>query len=236
MTAVLQDRLKARELDKLAFTPAQQQEILTLSAILQIAEGLDQSEDHSTIIEQIELSEDGLWIVVSGPQAELDGDSAEKRSALWMKLGYPEISVLLPEQAALRAAPFPKPLDVIGIHPHDLLSEAGRKVMRYHFAEMLRHEAGTRLGEDIEALHDMRVATRRLRAAFEVFGSAFDKKALKPHLDGLRDSRAHARRGAGYGRLHGKGAEISGDASRRPAIRAQPAARALEGAARPGSP
>jgi CHAD domain-containing protein len=186
VTAVVQDRLKAGGLDKLAFTPAQQQEILTISAILQIAEGLDQSADHSTTIEQVEVSEDGLWIVVSGPQAELDGDSAERRSALWLKLGYPEISVLLPEQAALRAAPFPKPLDVIGIHPHDLLSEAGRKVMRYHFAEMLRHEAGTRLGEDIESLHDMRVATRRLRAAFEVFGSAFDKKALKPHLDGLR--------------------------------------------------
>jgi CHAD domain-containing protein len=32
----------------------------------------------------------------------------------------------------------------------------------------------------------MRVATRRLRAAFEVFGAAFDPKALKPHLKGLR--------------------------------------------------
>ncbi len=58
--------------------------------------------------------------------------------------------------------------------------------MTYHFAEMLRHEEGTRLGEDIEALHDMRVATRRLRAAFEVFGPAFDKQTLKVHLAGLR--------------------------------------------------
>jgi CHAD domain-containing protein len=73
-----------------------------------------------------------------------------------------------------------------GIEPEDDLAEAGRKVMGYHFAQMILHEAGTRLGEDIEELHDMRVATRRMRAAFEVFEEAFDRKALKVHLKGLR--------------------------------------------------
>jgi CHAD domain-containing protein len=72
------------------------------------------------------------------------------------------------------------------VEPGDLLSDAGRKVLRWHFAEMLAHEPGSRLGEDIEALHDMRVATRRMRAAFEVFGEAFDPTVLKPHLKGLR--------------------------------------------------
>jgi CHAD domain-containing protein len=66
------------------------------------------------------------------------------------------------------------------------MAEAGRKVMLYHFAEMLRHEEATMLGEDIEALHDMRVATRRMRAAFEVFSEAFEPAILKPHLKGLR--------------------------------------------------
>jgi CHAD domain-containing protein len=42
-------------------------------------------------------------------------------------------------------------------------------VMRRNLASMLAHEAGTRLGEDIEELHDMRVATRRLRAALALF-------------------------------------------------------------------
>jgi len=32
----------------------------------------------------------------------------------------------------------------------------------------------------------MRVATRRMRAAFEVFGPSFQPKAIKPHLKGLR--------------------------------------------------
>lgn len=79
-----------------------------------------------------------------------------------------------------------KKLSSPGVVPDDPLAEAGRKVMRYHFAQMLLHEDGTRLGEDIEELHDMRVATRRMRAAFEVFQDAFTDKAIKTHLKGLR--------------------------------------------------
>jgi CHAD domain-containing protein len=66
------------------------------------------------------------------------------------------------------------------------MAEAGRKILRFHFAHMLNHEKGTRLGEDIEELHDMRVATRRMRAAFDVFSPFFKKKAVRNHLKGLR--------------------------------------------------
>lgn len=69
------------------------------------------------------------------------------------------------------------------------LSEYARAVMFFHFEELLRHEAGTRLGQDIEALHDMRVATRRLRAAFDVFLPAFRLRAVKPLLGELRTVR-----------------------------------------------
>jgi len=43
-------------------------------------------------------------------------------------------------------------------------------VLRKHFAAMLANEEGTIEGSDPEKLHDMRVATRRMRAAFGVFG------------------------------------------------------------------
>lgn len=79
-----------------------------------------------------------------------------------------------------------KKLRAPGVLPEDPLAESGRKVLRYHFAQMLLHEEGTRLGEDIEELHDMRVATRRMRAAMEVFKDAYEAKAVKPHLKGLR--------------------------------------------------
>jgi CHAD domain-containing protein len=75
-----------------------------------------------------------------------------------------------------------------GIGPDDGMDEAGRKVLAFHYWRMLHHEPGTRTGEDIEALHDMRVATRRMRAAFRVFGDYYDARSVAPYLKGLRQT------------------------------------------------
>lgn len=55
-------------------------------------------------------------------------------------------------------------------------------VLRRQFRVFLQNEPGTRLGEDIEALHDMRVATRRLRAAMATF-----RPFLTPRMLAFRD-------------------------------------------------
>ena len=55
-------------------------------------------------------------------------------------------------------------------------------VLRKQFAVFLANESGTRLGQDIEALHDMRVATRRLRAAMAAF-----RPFLTPRMLAFRD-------------------------------------------------
>jgi CHAD domain-containing protein len=73
-----------------------------------------------------------------------------------------------------------------GILADDLMAEAGRKVLAYHFARMLKHESGTRAGIDIEELHDMRVATRRMRSAFRVFAPYYKSRAVRPYVVGLR--------------------------------------------------
>jgi CHAD domain-containing protein len=73
-----------------------------------------------------------------------------------------------------------------GVTPDDVLAEAGRKVLRFHFARMLAREAGTRSGEQIEDLHGMRVATRRMRAAWRVFGDGFRPARTKRLRDRLR--------------------------------------------------
>jgi CHAD domain-containing protein len=70
----------------------------------------------------------------------------------------------------------------------DTLAEAGRKVMRFHLARMLDREPGVREGKDIEDIHKMRVATRRQRAAWRVFGESFRKGRTKPYREGLRDA------------------------------------------------
>src|SRR5918997_1741680 len=65
----------------------------------------------------------------------------------------------------------------VGIGPSMTLGGVAFAVLRRQFAEMRAHEPGTRLGEDPEELHDMRVATRRMRAAMKVFENALPERA-----------------------------------------------------------
>jgi len=57
------------------------------------------------------------------------------------------------------------------------LGDLAYAVVRRHLRVMLAHEPGTRLGEDPEDLHDMRVATRRLRAAIDMFADVLPARA-----------------------------------------------------------
>ena len=78
-----------------------------------------------------------------------------------------------PASAEPRAGHRARPLASLA---EDTVAEAGRKVMRFHLARMLDREPGVRDGKDIEDIHKMRVATRRQRAAWRVFGEAFRKR------------------------------------------------------------
>jgi CHAD domain-containing protein len=63
----------------------------------------------------------------------------------------------------------------VGAEP--TMGELGYAVIRRAFLAFLRSEAGTRIGEDTEALHDMRVAARRMRAALGLFEPALPARA-----------------------------------------------------------
>jgi CHAD domain-containing protein len=52
-------------------------------------------------------------------------------------------------------------------------------VLRRQFWALLAREPGTRLGDDPEELHDMRVASRRLRAALSLFADVLPPSAAK---------------------------------------------------------
>ncbi len=74
-----------------------------------------------------------------------------------------------------------------GVTADDHIAEAGRKVMRFHLARMLARETGVREGRDLEEVHAMRVATRRQRAAWRVFGESFRPGRTKRYRNGLRE-------------------------------------------------
>ena len=57
------------------------------------------------------------------------------------------------------------------------VGEVAFRVLRRQFAARRAHEGGTRLGDDPEELHDMRVATRRMRSALKFFEDALPEEA-----------------------------------------------------------
>ncbi len=83
------------------------------------------------------------------------------------------------------AAPFAPPSHA-GITIDDTMAEAARKTLNLHLQRMLWHEEGVRAGQDPEALHDMRVATRRMRAALRVFEGHVRRRTIKPYARILR--------------------------------------------------
>src|SRR5450756_1736245 len=77
------------------------------------------------------------------------------------------------------------------------LAVAGAAILRQQYEKLRAAEAGTRLGEDIEELHQMRVATARLRVALRLFvtdpvreqfaGLEADARELAHALGAVRD-------------------------------------------------
>jgi len=73
-----------------------------------------------------------------------------------------------------------------GLRPDDPWAEAGRKVLRFHLAKMLARVPGVIAGDDAEEVHAMRVAARRMRAAWRVFGGGFERDARRRYRGELR--------------------------------------------------
>ena len=82
----------------------------------------------------------------------------------------------------LRPSP-PERFGASAIDPEMTSGAVALAVLRRHFSAMLAKEPGTRLGDDIEELHDMRVATRRLRAALSLFAEVLPETALRGRDD-----------------------------------------------------
>ncbi len=80
-----------------------------------------------------------------------------------------QTQMLIVNSNAATAAPVP-------LTPQTAPCLCARQLILERVAQVAQHEAGTRTGEDIEALHDMRVASRRLREALEIFQFCFSPK------------------------------------------------------------
>ena len=76
-----------------------------------------------------------------------------------------------------------KARNVKGIAPEKSLEECARRIIITRLHEMMSFKEGAIDGTDIEHVHDMRVASRRLRAAMRNFADCFTpKKEFHRHL------------------------------------------------------
>lgn len=77
----------------------------------------------------------------------------------------------------------------IGVTPWEPYALAGARIVRVRAAELAEQSDGVLDTADIERVHDMRVASRRLRAVLEIFAPCFPRSEFKAVL---RDVKALA--------------------------------------------
>ena len=74
-----------------------------------------------------------------------------------------------------------------GISPDETLEICARQIIVSYFHEMMSYKEGAKEGADIEFVHEMRVTSRRLRAAMDNFADCFPKRSpFKKHYKKIR--------------------------------------------------
>jgi len=68
--------------------------------------------------------------------------------------------------------------DLPAMQGRDHVADASRQIFLQQLRRMQAHEAGSRTGEDIESVHKMRVAVRRMRSLLRLAGDYFPDKTV----------------------------------------------------------
>lgn len=181
--------------------PGFQNKALMLAAIMRIADLFESPGIRPGKIRQLE---DALEIEMVGIETEKAVKKVERKSELWKylfgkKLLFTqvaeEVKVPTGEESGAKGKngkgkkPEKKKYrlsEKVTVKPTDSMAWLACRIFSFQFSCMLSHEKGTIQGEEIEELHDMRVAVRRMRAAARVFEAYLDPGQLEPHLKGLR--------------------------------------------------
>ena len=80
-----------------------------------------------------------------------------------------------------------KAREIPGLHGSMTYGEAAARTVSVRAQEVYEHADGVLDTGDIERVHAMRVATRRLRAVLEIYEPCFPRKALRPVLAEVKE-------------------------------------------------
>jgi CHAD domain-containing protein len=79
-----------------------------------------------------------------------------------------------------------KARDIPGLHADLSYREAAARTVTVRAQEVFEHAEGVLDTSDIERVHDMRVASRRLRAVLEIYEPCFPRRAWRDVLDDVK--------------------------------------------------
>lgn len=173
-------------------------EAIALAAILRVADGLDYSQSQTTRLEGVDECEGGLALRLAGPQATLDGARAVAKADLWERAFDERLHTECepgepaePAEAVEAGEDVEPGEDAAAVlkpwfaAPEAPLAELGRVLLRRHLRRLLAAERKVRADKGIEAVHDLRVATRRLRAILRLLAPVGARKPLRTHRKAL---------------------------------------------------
>jgi CHAD domain-containing protein len=170
IAAVLASVLRGRELRPVA-------ELRTLRRGVRVHENESTAD---VVVDEVAVMED-LRVVHRFDELEIElieGDAGGLRA----------IEKMVRHAGAGDGDPRPKVLRIIGAPPEPRKTSQLQAFFARQYREILLHDPGTRLGDDPDDLHDLRVAVRRLRAILKVAAPPLDEEwadSLREELNWL---------------------------------------------------
>ncbi|MFW5840656.1 MAG: CHAD domain-containing protein [Planctomycetota bacterium] len=136
-----------------------------IAAVIRISIGLDDSQTQDTDIEAVQDTGEEIRIVAKGTSGVVrDAQTAHSHGNLWNDL------LIRPVQVIHSNTPCSSYLPVI--QPAQPISESVRRVLQRLVEKLWSLEYGLDFDEDPEYVHEMRVATRRIRTALSMISDS----------------------------------------------------------------
>jgi CHAD domain-containing protein len=176
-----------REVAFLRLNDRDRERAIRLAAILQLSDTIAQS---PAVQLTAQTDQDATIITIEGPDCQQLAEKISVRGELWREaigklaiIGRDAESPLTHSEPTARLS-VPAALDALS--GDELAGEGARRVLRRFFERMLAREESIRKAEDPEDVHQMRVATRRLRASLQVAEAIYDPMLIQQFRKSLR--------------------------------------------------
>lgn len=166
--------------------PASRERVLGLAALVRLATGLTSRRSMGASIVKVDINGQSVVIKLADAQSHNLHRRVRKKSDLWQQIYGRRLDWRYQIKEPLELALENHSGDELGILPQDYIQTAGAKIISVQLARMIVSAEAVRLAQDPEAVHDLRVACRRLRSAFRLIGPQLVGSSVVPCQEGLR--------------------------------------------------